>query len=544
MTTDASRVSREAYLVLPALHASRFTLFLLGLSLSLNLDLASAARAAETPGLAERVIEHRLANGLTVLLVERHQTPIVSINLTFGVGGLDERTGGTGVAHLYEHMAFKGTRTIGTKDYERERPLLEDSDRLNSAMQALERKQHDGAERPSQSRADASELQKLRQAFSDAQERAGKWVVGNEIALLYQRHGAVGLNASTGKDVTRYMVNLPANRLPLWAAVEADRMANPVLREFYKERAVVMEERRLRTDDNPNGLLYEAFAAAAFQAHPYGFPTIGWASDIQALTPAATQQFFKTYYGPANAVIAIAGDINPPEVIALIERTFGAIAETPSPPPVVTVEPPQRGERRVEVEFDAEPILLIGYHKPAIGHPDDFVFDVLDSVLSEGVTSRLHHRLVREKKLAASIGTDSGFPGVRVPNLFLISAMPLAPHTTAELEEAIYEEIDRLKTEPVSQKELQKVLNNLDASLVRSLRSNSGLASQLAYFQTVVGDWRYVLRARDRIAAVTPADIQRVAAQYLIKSNRTVATLVKPSGASRPGSPLLKPVSQ
>lgn len=523
-------------------------LLVLILSLSLNLDLASAESHAkgnaQTTGLAERVIEHRLANGLTALLVERHQTPVVSINLTFGVGGLDERTGSTGVAHLYEHMAFKGTRTIGTRDYERERPLLEDLDRLNSAMQALERKQYDGAERPSQSRADASELQKLRQAFSDVQERAGKWVVGNEIALLYQRHGAVGLNASTGKDVTRYMVNLPANRLPLWAAVEADRMANPVLREFYKERAVVMEERRLRTDDNPNGLLYEAFAAAAFQAHPYGFPTIGWASDIQALTPAATQQFFKTYYGPANAVIGIAGDINPPEVIALIERTFGAIAETPSPPPVVTVEPPQRGERRVEVEFDAEPILLIGYHKPAIGHPDDFVFDVLDSVLSEGVTSRLHHRLVREKKLAASIGTDSGFPGVRVPNLFIIRAMPLAPHTTAELEGAIYEEIDRLKTEPVSQKELQKVLNNLDAFLVRSLRSNSGVASQLAYFQTVAGDWRYVLKARDRIAAVTPADIQRVAAQYLIKSNRTVATLVKPSGASRLGSPLVTPVSQ
>ncbi len=519
---------------------SRFTPFLLGLSLSLTLSLAPAS-AAEMPaapvrgnGLAERVIEHRLANGLTVLLVEHHQTPVVSINLTFGVGGLNEQTGSTGVAHLYEHMAFKGTRTIGTRDYEQERPLLEDLDRLNSAMQTLEHKQHDGVERTSQSRADDSELQKLRQAFRDAQERASKWVVGNEMALLYQRHGAVGLNASTGKDVTRYMINLPANRLPLWAAVEADRMANPVLREFYKERAVVMEERRLRTDDNPNGLLYEAFAAAAFEAHPYGFPTIGWASDIQALTPAATRQFFKTHYGPANAVIAIVGDFNPPEVIALIERTFGAIAGVPPPPPVVTVEPRQRGERRVEVEFDAEPILLIGYHKPALGHQDDFVFDVLDSVLSEGVTSRLHHRLVREKKLAASIGTDSGFPGVRAPNLFIVSATPLAPHTTAELEEAIYAELDRLKTEPVSQKELEKVLNNLDASLVRSLRSNSGLASQLAYFQTVAGDWRYVLEARDRIAAVTPADIQRVAAQYLIKTNRTVATLVKPASAAKP----------
>jgi predicted Zn-dependent peptidase len=292
-----------------------------------------------------------------------------------------------------------------------------------------------------------------------------------------------------------------------------------------------MEERRLRTEDSPNGLLYEAFAAAAFQAHPYGFPTIGWGSDIQALTPAATTEFFRTYYGPANAVIAIVGDINPPEVIALIERTFGTIPGTPPPPPVVTVEPPQRGERRVEVEFDAEPVLLIGYHKPALGHPDDFVFDVLDSVLSEGVTSRLYKRLVREKKLAASVGTDSGFPGISAPNLFVISATPLAPHTTRELEEAIDLELDRLKTDPVSSKELEKVLNTLDAALVRSLRSNSGLASQLAFFQVVAKDWRYILRARDRIAAVTPTDIQRVAARYLVKSNRTVATLVRAPSA-------------
>jgi len=519
MTTEASLVSREAYRVLPALHASRFTLFLLGLSLSLNLHLAHAA------GLAERVIEHKLANGLTVLLVERHQSPVLSINVTFGVGGANEHNGATGLAHLYEHMAFKGTRLLGTKDYEREQPLLDEMDRLSTAIDKLRGKLRASGQE------DSPALQQLKQAFKEVQEKADAVVVGNEMALLYQRHGAVGLNASTGKDVTRYVVSLPANRLPLWAAIESDRMARPVLREFYKERAVVMEERRLRTEDSPNGLLYEAFAAAAFQAHPYGFPTIGWGSDIQALTPAVTTEFFRTYYGPANAVIAIVGDINPPEVIALIERTFGKIPGAPSPPPVVTVEPSQRGERRVEVEFDAEPVLLIGYHKPALGHSDDFVFDVLDSVLSEGVTSRLYQKLVREKRLAASISSDSGFPGVSAPNLFVISATPLAPHTTKELEEAIGLELDRLTTEPVSSKELEKVLNNLDAALVRSLRSNSGLASQLAFFQVVAKDWRYILKVRERIAAVTPADIQRVAARYLVKSNRTVATLVRAHSA-------------
>ena len=239
---------------------------LLGLTLTLTLSLPSAPTRADTPkasgaGLAERVIEHRLANGLTVLLVERHQSPVLSINLTFRVGGMDEHTGMTGVAHLYEHMAFKGTRTLGTKDYERERPLLEELDRLNANIEThREQVRVSGQETSS---ADSPALEQLQQAFKDAQKRADEWVVGNEMAQLYQRHGAVGLNASTGKDVTRYTISLPANRLPLWAVVEADRMANPVLREFYKERAVVMEERRLRTEDNPNGALHEAFTAAA-----------------------------------------------------------------------------------------------------------------------------------------------------------------------------------------------------------------------------------------------------------------------------------------
>ncbi|MBM4119889.1 MAG: insulinase family protein [Nitrospira sp.] len=483
-------------------------------SLSPNLDLN--AQAVQENGLAGRVIEHRLANGLTLLMVERHQAPIVSINVTFGVGGINELTGATGIAHLYEHMAFKGTQTIGTKDYTQEKPLLDELDRLNAE---IERRRAAGAT--------AGALQPLQQAFTAVQERADQLVIGNEMSQLYQRHGAVGLNASTGKDVTRYVIALPANRLPLWAAIESDRMARPVLREFYKERAVVMEERRLRTDDSPNGLLYEAFAAAAFQAHPYGFPTIGWASDIQALTPPQTEQFFRTFYGPANATIAIVGDIDPTETIALIERTFGLIPAVPPPPPVITAEPTQRGERRVEVEFDAEPIVLIGWHKPALSHPDDFIFDVLESVLADGVTSRLYHRLVREKRVATAVSADGGFPGVIAPNLFIVSAVPLAPHTTAEIEAAVYEEIERLKTEPVAAKELEKVLNNLDANLVRALRSNGGLAGQLAYFQTVAKDWRYVLKARERIAAVTPADIQRTAKTWFTRNNRTVATLVR-----------------
>jgi predicted Zn-dependent peptidase len=507
------------------LHALRFTISVLTLVLVYSLALAAPS------GLADRVIEHKLANGLTILMVERHQAPVVSVNMTFGVGGVNEQVGQTGLAHLYEHMAFKGTRTVGTKNYEKEKPIL---DELHKVGTELEQRQRDLARRSADMPVEADEkaaIEGLQQRFKELQDEAAQYVAGNEMALLYQRHGGVGLNASTGKDLTRYVISLPSNRLPLWAAIESDRMANPVLREFYKERGVVMEERRLRNDDSPAGSLYETFTSAAFRAHQYGVPTIGWESDILSLTPAATEAFFKTYYGPGRATIGIVGDIDPKEVMTLIENTFGKIPSSPPPPPIVTVEPPQRGERRVEVEFEAEPSLAMGFHKPGLGHPDDYVFDVIDELLTDGPTSRLYSKLVRESRLAASVSSDANYPGVRSANLFVISATPLAPHSTAEVEAAILAELERLKKEPVSSKELERIINNLDADMVRALRSNSGLASQLALYQTVADDWRYVLKARDKIAAVTPADIQRVAAQYFTKTNRTVATLVRKTGS-------------
>lgn len=515
----------QAFGVRPTFHEGRFTIcaVVMALSLVCNVNALSAA----SPSFADRVIEHRLANGLTVLMVERHQTPVVSINITFAVGGINEQVGQTGIAHLYEHMAFKGTRVVGTTDYDKEKPILAE---LAAVGTELDLREREAAAKGGGSTADErATVESLQKRFVALQAQAGQYVVGNEMALLYQRHGGVGLNASTGKDLTRYMISLPSNRLPLWAAIESDRMANPVLREFYKERGVVMEERRMRNDDSPNGLLFETFTSSAFRAHGYGIPTIGWGSDILSLTPAATEAFFKTYYGPNRATIALVGDINPKEVIALIERTFGKIPAAPPAPSLVTVEPEQRGERRVEVEFDAEPAIVIGYHKPTLGHPDDDVCDVIDAVLSDGLTSRLHQKLVREKRLAVSVGSDASHPGVRAPNLFVITATPLAPHTTAEVEAAIYEEVERLKQEPVSAQELEKVLNNLDADLVRGLRSNSGLASQLALYQALAGNWRYVLTSRDNVAKVTAAEVQRVAAQYFTRSNRTVAVLVKKS---------------
>jgi predicted Zn-dependent peptidase len=314
--------------------------------------------------------------------------------------------------------------------------------------------------------------------------------------------------------------------------MELERMTSPVLREFYKERDVVMEERRRSYDSNPMGKLYEAFVASAFIAHPYRLPVIGWSSDIARLTRVETQVFFETYYGPNNAVVGIVGDVRPKELIEALEQSFGRIESRPFTPGVETEEPAQEGERRVEVVFDANPVVMIGYHKPDLHHPDEVVFDVIDSLLSRGRTSRFYKRIVQEKQLAVEVSTASGVPGVRFPNLFMIQGIPRAPHTTQEVETAIYEELERLGRESVDPRDLQKILNQLDADLVRSLQSNSGMASQLSYFEAVVGGWRYILEVRKAIGKVSPEDVMRVAKTYFTKENRTVATLIKKEAPS------------
>jgi predicted Zn-dependent peptidase len=467
--------------------------------------------------LGDRVVERTLSNGLRVLMVERHEVPIVALNITYGVGSVNEHTGISGVAHLYEHMAFKGTETLGTRDYAKERPLLAEMDRLYRRV--LE-------ERAKGARSDPEKLAEWQRRFDALQKKADTFVVTNEIGEVYDRNGAVGFNASTGRDVTSYVISLPSNRLPLWIAIESDRMRHPVLREFYKEKEVVLEERRRSVETSPGGKLREAFLSAAFVAHPYGIPTLGWPSDVRALTSSETEAFFKSHYAPNNTVIAMVGDIDPEKTVPMLERSFGKIPRQPIPSPVVTEEPPQGGERRVEVEYDAQPELIIGYHKPGIDDPDDTTFDVIDALLSEGRSSRLYKSLVEEKKIALSVSTSNGSPGGRYPNLFTISATPRAPHTAREVEEAIYAELERLKKTPPESRELEKVLTNLDASLIRSLRSNGGLAAQLAYFESVAGSWRYLLENRDRIAKTTGEDVMRAAEKYLVKRNRTVAVLV------------------
>ncbi len=476
------------------------------------------ASLVSAQSLEGNVIEHRLENGLTLLLYERHQAPIVACHIYVNVGSANDRLGETGIAHMTEHIAFKGTQTIGTTNYEAEKELLDQLDELWRQIDQT-RQQRD--------KADQQKLTQLQREFEQIQQKAAQYVVSEAYSKIMEENGAVGLNASTSRDETQYFVNLPANRLELWMMLEADRLANTVPREFYKERDVILEERRMNTETSPVGTLIEQFLSAAFIAHPYGFPAIGWASDIENLTIHQFMEFYKTYYVPQNMVIAIVGDIDPEEVIPMAEKYFGGLPARFSDPNIRTVEPQQPGERSVQVEWDANPYLVIGYHRPSVNHEDDLVFDVISFLLSSGRTSQLYKRLVEEQRIAIHVQTIATFPGRKYPTLLVVIGVPLAPHTVAELEEALFAELERLKTEPVEERELQKVINNVEAGFISSLSSNSGLASQLTFAQSVFGDWQMIEKQVEEIKHITAEDIMRVAQTYFTRQNRTVAWLVK-----------------
>lgn len=468
--------------------------------------------------LEDRVQRVVLENGLRVLLVERHTSPTVSFYIRHLVGAVDEAEGQTGTAHLLEHMLFKGTRTIGTKNFKEEARVLK---RVRASGAALDRERMKGA------RADEAELRRLAQDLKELQNEAKEWAVENEIDRLYTENGAVGLNASTGQDVTTYKVSLPSNRIELWARIEADRMTNPVLREFYTERDVVMEERRQTYESVPARKLSELFLATAFTASPYRRPVIGWPSDIAYLSPDTLEAFFKQYHSPANTVIAIVGDIHAGKTLELVKTYFGRIPAHPPKVRRVTEEPPQNGQKRIELVADASPSLIIGWHKPTLPSFEDYVFDVIEALLSKGRTSRLHRAVVQGKQIAEEVSAVNGMPGARYANLFMITGTPRHPHGADELEEAVYGELEKLKKEPVKKQELEKIVNQLRAEFIRELNSNAGLASRLSYYEIIAGDYRYMTRYIEMIEKVTPKDIMEAAKKYLIEENRTVAVLRK-----------------
>jgi predicted Zn-dependent peptidase len=466
------------------------------------------------------VTERRLGNGMTFLIVERHEVPVVSFHLYADVGSVDEEVGETGMAHMFEHMAFKGTSDIGTRDYAREKEALDRVDEAYKRLRAakLEKKP------------DPARIEELESAFRAAEAEAGEYARSEELTQVIEQAGGAGLNASTSNDATRYYLSLPSNKAELWFSLESARFLDPVLREFYKERDVVMEERRMRVESQPVGKLVSNMLSLAYRAHPYGREGIGWRSDLENLTRWQAQEFFEKHYVAETLTAVIVGDVDPKQAVGWAEAYFGRLPRGERAEPVLTREPPQEGPRWSTIHAQSQPVLLIGYHKPSALHEDDAVFDAVQDILSGGRTSRIYRSLVQDKRISAGAGGFPGFPGNKYPNLFLFFSFPAPGHDNEENEKTMLAEIEKLKTELVTEEELSRVKARARAQLVDGLDSNSGLASQLAVYQVLTGDWRNLFRRLEAIDGVSREDIQRVAREYFTESNRSIAYLSPAEG--------------
>ena len=490
--------------------------FFAKLSALLLLALTLPLAAQDLASFEKKVTVRTLPNGLTVLILRRPEAPVFSFFTMVDTGSSQDPLSKTGLAHMMEHMAFKGTPDIGTTNYAEEKAALA---KVEQAYAAYE------AERIKRVGRDPQKLAQLQKEWQDAIAAADKFVIKNQFGEIVESHGGVGMNAFTTYDETGYMYSMPSNMIELWAAIESDRFANPVMREFYKERNVVTEERRMRTDSSPTGRLLEQFLGTAFDANPYHRPTIGYSSDLQSFSATDALTFFHQYYVPSNMVIALVGDLDPDEVMPIVERYFGHLPTKPKPTELTTIEPPQNSVREVKLQETAQPLYVEGYHRPSYLDPDDAVYDAITDIMSNGRTSRMYRSLVRDQKIAAEAAGFSGMPGTKYAHLFAFYGVPLPGHTNQEIQKAIQEQITKLKTQDVTDEELQMFKTRTKADLIRGLASDEGLAQQLAIYQTRYGDWRELFRYLDKVDKVTKADIRRVANKVFQDNNRTIGTI-------------------
>lgn len=486
------------------------------LAVALTAMVARSGLGQDLKSFEQRTTTKVLPNGLTLLVCERPEAPVFSYSTFVDAGDVNDPTGDSGLAHMFEHLAFKGTTEIGTKDYADEKVALEKVEQANNAYEQEYLKPVGR---------DPQKLAELKKAFEQAQAAAEKYVIPNQFTEVAESNGATDLNAGTGLDNTEYFWSMPENRLELWAWLESGRLADVVPREFYKERDVVMEERRMRTDSSPLGRLVEQFLATAYVAHNYGRSGIGWPTEVGQITATEAMEFHRKYYVGANIVVAVVGDVKASEVMPVLEKYFSKVPGGPKPEDMTTVEPKQFAEKSVVIREQTQPFYIEGYHRPSYRNPDAAVFDAIQDIMSDGRVSRLYRSLVRDQQIAADTEGFSPFPGDKYPSLFAFYAVPVPGKTPDQMREAIHKEIDKLKTTDVTDAELAMYKTRARADLLRGLANNQGLANALAEYQTRYGDWRELFRQLDRVDKVTKADIKRVANQVFVASNRTSAEI-------------------
>jgi predicted Zn-dependent peptidase len=467
------------------------------------------------PALFDRVEELRLDNGMLFLLLPRHDVPTVSGRIGFRVGNVDSPAGESGLAHMFEHMAFKGTDRIGTTDIRAERALEDSVSRAGTLL---------AAEVARRERADTATVSRLRSDLDRLLARQDEVTLPNEWPQLYDKY-TFDFNAYTTPDVTVYTADLPSNNLEVWMLMESDRIRHPSMRGFYRERDVVMEERRERTEDSPEDAASDLFLSLAFTAHPYRHPVIGYMSELETLTQTEAEAFRRTFYVPGNATGVLVGDFDPVVAKREIEAYFGPMTPGPLPPEIPTVEPPQRGMRRGVLRAGTERQLFIGFHAPAPAAADAPVAWLLSDVLTRDDTSRLRKRLVIEEKVARSVGSspDDGFQ--RYPGLFEIHAIPLPGVTNEKVEDLIWNELGKVAEQGVTLEKLDQIKSSHRKQSYRALERNGDLAQSLLENQMTFGDWRMSYKSLDRIDAVSPEQVKALARDLFRKDAATVVFL-------------------
>jgi predicted Zn-dependent peptidase len=465
------------------------------------------AQSSALNEMASRVKLVRLSNGLRVLFYRRDVAPVFSGVVAARVGGSDESMGETGISHMFEHMAFKGTTRVGTKDYPSEKKLLEKLEEL--VAQTDEATVFTPAQKQEWDRL-KSELQKIWQSESYSRE--------------YEKRGSSGLNATTDTDLTQYFVSLPRAAFEYWCQMESERLLEPVMRQFYEERDVVNEERRMRYEDDPQGRLYELLIASAFRVHPYRNPVIGYPFDVSHLTAAMLDSFRRRYYVPSNVVLALVGDVSAEQDAPLVEKYFGRLPVGPAPSRTRALEPKQEGERVVNLAAQAAPEVMIAYHKPNYPNPDDVPISVMLQILAGSRVSPLYTELVKRKQLATSV-SHSEAPGDAYPNLIMFQMVPKRPHSNQELIEGFDQVLRKFQREAVKPSDLEMAKREISMDYLHGLDSNMGLALVLVGAEATYNDWQKIFSWYEQMLKLTPQDIQRVAAEFLKTSNRTVAKL-------------------
>jgi predicted Zn-dependent peptidase len=501
--------------------------------------LAVAAAMCSLPAFAQKaevpVQEVFLDNGMKLLMVERHESPNVTAGWAVHAGSANETYGITGMAHLFEHMMFKGSHTIGTSDYEKEAEIMAQLDAIRLEMEAeyelmREAKRRGEIEGSIYLPENQTErLAELREKMRALQAEQKQLIVKDEFDQIYTEAGASSLNAFTTEDFTLYFINVPANKLELWFWMESERLLNPVFREFYTERDVVREERRMRYESDPVQKFEEQYDFMFWGSLPYHHPGIGWPSDVESIGRAEADRFFATFYAPNNITAALVGDFDSEEALALAKKYFGRIprGETP-PPPIVTEEIEQIAERRMVAVADTNPSVQIRWHTVPFAHKDVYAIDVLDSLLTDR-TGRLYKSLVEANQLATG-EPYSVFRPLKYGGYVEIGAELAEGVDHQTVEQALLAEIERLMTEPVPDRELQKVKNQSLANSYRRLQSNFSLMLQLLMYDAW-DDWRFLNELPQRTEAVTAEDVQRVANAYFTDTGRNVLWYFRKEGS-------------